>query len=256
LDTTIASLTQRRRESLYVILGGIFITNAILAEIIGVKIFSFEKTIGIDPAQINIYKDHILDFNLTAGVVIWPVVFILTDVINEYYGKSGVRKISFITAGLIAYSFLTIWLVTELEPAQFWLEINAKDDVGNSFNVQYAFNSLFRQGMGIMVGSITAFLVGQLLDAWVFHKFKTITGNKMIWLRATGSTLISQFIDSFLVLLIAFYLFGNWPLDQILSVGLMNYIYKFVIAVLLTPLLYLVHFLIGKYLHSKTVALN
>jgi queuosine precursor transporter len=250
LDTTITGIVEKKKNNLYILLCGIFITNAIMAEIIGVKIFSFEKTLGVSPAQINIFKDYVLDFNLTAGVVIWPVVFILTDVINEYYGKSGVRKISFITSGLIAYSFVIIWLTTMLEPAQSWLDMNSKDDSGNAFNVQFAFNSLFRQGMGIMIGSITAFLIGQLLDAWVFHKFKSITGNKMIWLRATGSTLVSQFVDSFLVLLIAFYVFGNWPMDLVFSIGLMNYIYKFVIAVLLTPLLYGVHFIIGRYFNK------
>jgi queuosine precursor transporter len=256
LDTTTASiastetpaLESKRKSNLYIVLAGIFITNAILAEIIGVKIFSLESTLGFNPAQINIYKDYILDFNLTAGVMIWPVVFIFTDIINEYFGRAGVLKVSYIAAALIAYSFFIVWVVTNLEPAKFWLEINGKDAQGRPFDIQYAFNSLFRQGMGIMVGSITAFLIGQILDAWVFQKFKAITGNKMIWLRATGSTLISQWVDSFIVLFIAFYVFGNWPLDQILSVGLMNYIYKFAIAILLTPVLYLVHFLIAGYL--------
>jgi queuosine precursor transporter len=258
LDTTTASITStatsplesKKKSNLYIILAGIFITNAILAEIIGVKIFSLENTLGFSPAQINIYKDYILDFNLTAGVMIWPVVFIFTDIINDYFGRAGVLKVSYIAAGLIAYSFFIVWIVTNLEPAKFWLEINAKDAQGRPFDIQFAFNSIFRQGMGIMVGSITAFLIGQILDAWVFQKFKAITGNKMIWLRATGSTIISQWVDSFVVLFIAFYIFGNWPLDQILSVGLMNYIYKFVVAVVLTPVLYLVHFLIGKYLKS------
>ncbi|MEM8895448.1 MAG: queuosine precursor transporter, partial [Bacteroidota bacterium] len=201
-----APTDQKKRVNLFIILAGIFLTNAIIAEIIGVKIFSAEATLGLAPANIGLLGDFILDFNLTAGAVIWPVVFITTDIINEYYGKKGVRKISFITAGLIAYSFFVIYAVTLLEPAAFWLDVNSSDANGNAFNIDYAFKTIFRQGLGIIVGSLTAFLIGQLLDVFVFQKLKRITGEKMIWLRATGSTLVSQFIDSFVVLAIAFYI--------------------------------------------------
>jgi hypothetical protein len=101
------------------------------------------------------------------------------------------------------------------------------------------------------VGSITAFLVGQILDAHAFHWIKTITGSKHLWLRATGSTLFSQLIDSFVVLFVAFYLLGNWSLEQVAAVGIMNYIYKFSVAVLITPLLYIVHYLIDRYLEKE-----
>ena len=234
------------------VLTGIFLTNAILAEMIGVKIFSAEGTIGVPPANIKLLGGLVLDFNLTAGAVIWPVVFITTDIINEYFGKKGVRQISFLAAGLIAYAFLVIWLVTKLAPADFWLNVNASDPDGNPFNINYAFNVLFTQGMGIIVGSLTAFLIGQILDVYVFQSLRKITGEKKIWLRATGSTLVSQLIDSFVVLGIAFYVFApastRWSLDQLFSVGLINYIYKFAVAILLTPVIYLGHYLIDSYL--------
>ncbi len=246
---------QKKKVHLFIILSGIFLTNAIVAEIIGVKIFSGEATLGLAPANINLLEGFILDFNLTAGAVIWPVVFITTDIINEYYGKKGVRKISFITAGLIAYSFVVIYVVTLLQPAQFWIEVNNTDPTGNAFNINYAFKTIFRQGLGIIVGSLTAFLIGQLLDVYVFQKLKRITGDKMIWLRATGSTLVSQFIDSFVVLGIAFYILApegaQWSIAQVTSVGLINYIYKFSVAILLTPLLYLAHYLIDRYLGKE-----
>lgn len=237
-----------RKTNLFVILATIFLTNAILAEIIGVKIFSGEKTLGFDPVQWTFFGEFVLDFNLTAGAVIWPVVFITTDLINEYFGKKGVRKISFITAGLIAYVFVVISLVTALAPADFWLEVNASQPDGSAFDIHYAFNTIFRQGLGIIIGSLTAFLLGQLIDVYVFQKLRAITGPKMIWLRATGSTLVSQFIDSFVVLGIAFYVFGNWSLAQIAAVGLINYMYKFTVALALTPLLYAAHGLIDRYL--------
>ena len=239
---------QSRKTNLFVILGAIFLTNAILAEIIGVKIFSGEKTLGLDPVQWTFFGEFILDFNLTAGAVIWPVVFITTDLINEYFGKKGVRKISFLTAGLITYVFVVISLVTALAPADFWMQVNASMPDGSPFDINYAFNTIFRQGLGIIVGSLTAFLLGQLIDVYVFQKLRAVTGPKMIWLRATGSTLVSQFIDSFVVLGIAFYVFGNWSISQIVAVGLINYVYKFTVALALTPLLYLAHGLIDRYL--------
>ncbi len=239
---------QSRKTNLFVILGAIFLTNAILAEIIGVKIFSGERTLGFEPVQWTFFGEFVLDFNLTAGAVIWPVVFITTDLINEYFGKKGVQKISFLTAGLITYVFVVISLVTALVPADFWLEVNASMPDGSSFDINYAFNTIFRQGLGIIFGSLTAFLLGQLIDVYVFQKLRAVTGPKMIWLRATGSTLVSQFIDSFVVLGIAFYVFGNWSLTQIAAVGLINYVYKFTVAMALTPVLYLAHGLIDRYL--------
>jgi len=185
---------------------------------------------------------------LTAGAVIWPIVFVTTDIINEYFGKKGVRKISFLTAGLIAYVFVVISVVTILVPADFWLDVNAQTPSGDSFDISYAFNTIFRQGLGIIIGSLTAFLLGQLVDVFVFQKLRAVTGSKMIWLRATGSTLVSQFFDSFVVLGIAFYIFGNWELSQVIAVGIINYVYKFSVAILLTPLLYLGHGLIDRYL--------
>lgn len=240
-----------RKTNLFIILGSIFLTNAILAEIIGVKIFSAEKTLGFDPVNWTFFGEYLLDFNLTAGAVIWPVVFITTDIINEYFGKKGVKKMSFLTAGLIAYAFIIISVVTALTPADFWLDVNATTPDGKSFNISYAFNTIFRQGMGIIIGSLTAFLIGQLIDVYVFQKLRAVTGEGKIWLRATGSTLVSQFIDSFLVLGIAFYIFGNWSISQIIAVGIMNYIYKMTVAIVLTPLLYVAHGMIDRYLGEK-----
>ncbi|WP_170315714.1 queuosine precursor transporter [Larkinella punicea] len=251
-----ASFTSKK-TNLYIFLSAVFLTNAIIAEIIGVKIFSAETLLGVPPAQLHLLGDFVLDFNLTAGVVIWPFVFITSDIINEYYGIKGVKQISYITAGFIAYSFLIIYFVTTLPPAQFWLDVNKTDAVGNPVNINNAFAMIFRQGLGIIIGSITAFMVGQLLDATVFQSLKRITGSRKIWLRATGSTLVSQLIDSFVVLTIAFYVFGNWPFKQVIAVAIVNYIYKFFIAVVLTPVLYVAHYLIDNYLgkeHAKELA--
>ncbi len=244
-----------KKTNLFIILAGIFLTNALLAEVIGTKIFSLENTLGIMPAQIPLFGSWVLDFNLTAGVVLWPVVFITTDIINEYFGKQGVKKITYLTVFFISFAFLVITGVTALEPAQFWLDINSTDADGNAFDMDFAFNKVFLQGAYIIIGSLAAFLIGQLLDVFVFHKLRRLTGSKMLWIRATGSTLVSQLVDSFVVLFIAFYLLapsgGQWTIAQVLSVGIINYIYKFIVALALTPLLYIAHYLIDKYLGEQ-----
>ncbi|MHC2991571.1 membrane protein, partial [Pontibacter sp. HJ8] len=176
---------------------------------------------------------------------------VTTDIINEYFGKEGVKKVSLLTVILILYAFLVITAVTGLPAAPFWVELNNRDAQGNPFNIDYAFNSIYRQGLGIIIGSLVAFLIGQFLDASVFHWLRSFTGSKMIWLRATGSTLVSQLIDSVVVLFVAFYLFGNWSLGLVFSVAVINYIYKFIIAIVLTPLLYLAHYLIDGYLGQR-----
>jgi len=237
--------SESKKQRLFIVLCGIFITNAVLAEIIGTKIFSMEKTLGFDPAHLNILG-FTMDFNLTAGVVIWPVVFITTDLLNEYFGKPGVKFISYFTAILVAYAFVILYFTMKLEPSDWWLQSYSKDDKGNYLNIHYAFNTILGQGMRIIVGSLSAFLIAQLVDVFVFQKLRKITGAKWLWLRATGSTLVSQFVDSFVVLFIAFG--GIFPTNQILAIGITNYLYKFIIAIALTPIIYLGHNLIDNYI--------
>jgi queuosine precursor transporter len=237
-----------KQAILFYILGSFFIANALLAEFIGVKIFSLESTFGFKPLSITILGIENLSFNLTAGVVLWPVVFIMTDIINEYFGRKGVRFMSFTAAILIAYAFLMVYFSMSLSPAGFWIERTTES---GTVNMDLAFNTIFGQGLWIIIGSLTAFLVGQLVDVTVFHYFKTFTGSSKIWLRATGSTLVSQLVDSFVVLFIAFYIGAGWDLKLVLVIGLVNYIYKFLIAVFVTPLLYLIHSLIDTYLGKE-----
>lgn len=237
---------EQKKNRLFIILSGIFITNALLAEMIGTKIFSLEQTLGMNPANLNILG-FTMDFNLTAGVVIWPVVFITTDLINEYFGKPGVKRISYLTAGLIAYAFIVIFLTMLLSPADFWHYAKGPD--GSTVDMEIAYNKIFGQGQRIIIGSLVAFIIGQLTDVFVFQKLKRVTGNKYLWLRSTGSTLVSQFIDSFVVLFIAFS--GVFATSQIVAIGITNYIYKFIAAVALTPLIYVGHSVIDKYLGKE-----
>lgn len=245
---------------LFIILGGFFVANAIIAEFIGVKIFSLEKTLGAEPFSMEFFGEKNLAFSLTAGTLLWPVVFIMTDIINEYFGMRGVKMLSYLAVGLIAYSFVMVYLAIGLEPAGFWptshltpelSEAQKQEVLSKVGDYNYAFKLVFGQGLWIIVGSITAFLVGQLVDVFAFHKIKEKTGEKYLWLRATGSTLISQFVDSFVVLIIAFYIGANWSLVLVLAIGLVNYFFKFAVAVLLTPMLYLIHNIIDRYLGAE-----
>ncbi|MCB9034031.1 MAG: queuosine precursor transporter [Chitinophagales bacterium] len=249
----ITNIIKDKSTRLFIILGGIFICNALVAEVIGIKIFSLEATLGLQPINLNIFNNN-FSFNLTTGVLLWPVVFVMTDIINEYYGTRGVKFLSNLTVGLLAYAFLIFYLAIKLVPADWWITSKASGGVPN---MQNAFQQIFGQGIAIIVGSLIAFLLGQLIDVVVFHKIKKHTGEKYIWLRSTGSTLVSQLIDSFVVLFIAFYLIpkyitGNpWAFSLVLTICIGNYIYKFIVAVLLTPVIYIIHNIIEKYLGEE-----
>lgn len=244
------STLKDKANILFLILGGFFIANALIAEFIGVKIFSLEQTMGMEPFNWTILGVDGLGFNLTAGVVLWPVVFVMTDIINEYFGKRGVTFLSYLAVGLIIYAFIMVYIAIHLAPNEWWTSISGiNDDDGQSIkNMDLAFAKIFGQGLWIIAGSLVAFLVGQLIDVFTFQKIKSYTGESKLWLRATGSTLVSQFIDSFVVLIIAFYIGADWELVRVLAIGLVNYIYKFSMAILLTPIIYLAHSIIDRYL--------
>jgi queuosine precursor transporter len=241
-------MTFKTKESrLFLILGSFFVANAILAEFIGVKIFTVEGSLGMEKFDINLFGVPDLSFNMSAGVVTWPLIFIMTDIINEYFGVKQVRFLSILTSILIIYAFLIVGFAINLVPSDFWINQNIQ---GQSVNMNLAFAGIFGQGMWIIAGSIAAFLIGQIADVMIFHKIKKLTGEKALWLRATGSTLVSQFIDSFVVIFIAFYINPqyNWSWQMVAAIGIVNYTYKFIVAILMTPLLYLIHGIIDRFL--------
>lgn len=244
----IQQILKDKSIKLFICLSGIFSTNAIVAEFIGGKIFSLEKTLGLSPITFTLFGEQNLSFNLTAGVLLWPIVFIMTDIINEYYGIKGVKFLSYLTVGLISISFIAAYGAIHLAPADWWIGINADKGIPDS---QIAYAQIFGQGMWIIFASIVAFLAGQLLDVFIFHAIKSKTGEKRIWLRATGSTIVSQLVDSLIVIIIAFKLGQNWSWGKVIAISLVGYSYKFLVAILITPIIYLVHYWIEKYLGLK-----
>lgn len=248
----ILNILRDKPTRLFILLTSFFVANALIAECIGVKLFSLEALVGLEPHPFSLLGQDGLTYTLTCGVLLWPLEFVMTDIVNEYYGPKAVRNISYIAIGLICYAFLMFYLAIGM-PAEksFW--VGSQQQVGIP-DMQIAFSSIFGQGMWIIVGSLIAFLVSQVLDVWVFHRIKKVTGEKKVWLRATGSTLVSQLIDSFIVLYIAFHIGRDWSIQRVIAIGLVNYSYKALMAVLLTPVIYWVEKLIERYVGKDTAA--
>jgi len=220
-----------RRQLVFQVLGAFFVGNALLAELIGGKLFQV-----ITPWHA---------FTLSCGVVLWPFVFVMTDVVNEYFGRRGVRRLSFLAAGMISYAFVMLWVTQYVQAAPF----SPIDD--NSFA------RVFLQSRWIIVGSIAAFLIAQLVDVSVFWLVRHRTGGRHLWLRATGSTLVSQLIDTFVVGFIGLYLPSRLGFSRsdvpftfydFLNTSLSGYAFKFLIAVAFTPLIYGLHGVIHHFL--------
>ena len=181
-------------------------------------------------------------FTQSIGIILWPIIFILTDLINEHFGKDGVKKLTYITVGLISFAFIILSIAINIPATPF-------SPVNNE-----VFKTVFGQSQWIIIGSIIAFLISQLVDVYTFLFFKKITGNKFIWLRATGSTLISQLVDTFVVQYIAFVLPSKWTLDEFITNASYGYAFKLIIAIALIPLIYVGHALINKFLEKSKVA--
>ncbi|NCN40677.1 queuosine precursor transporter [bacterium] len=216
-----AASAHKRRELVFLILAGIFVTNAIVAELIGGKLFTWGP------------------FTMSLGVLPWPVVFLATDLVNEYFGKNGVRRLTFLTVALIIYAFAVLFIGIVIPAAGF----SPVDDE--------AFQKVFGQSLWIIFGSLVAFLVSQFVDVFVFWAVRAKTEGKYLWLRATGSTAVSQLIDTFVILGIAFYLPGKLSLNEYMITSASNYSYKLAIAVALTPLIYLGHNVIDRFLGER-----
>jgi uncharacterized integral membrane protein (TIGR00697 family) len=224
-----------RRIWLFVFLSGLFITCAITAELISNKLIDI-------PIQFELFGKELGPFTTIVGVLPWPIVFLLTDLLNEFYGEKVVRRLSWITAVMIAFCFIIVTLAMALP---------AKEIPNSSLATNAQFNAVFGQAQMVIIGSISAFLLSQLMDVFVFHFIKSKTGNRFIWMRSTGSTLISQLIDTYVVLYIAFVLPGNMSFSDYMSIAPTNYLLKIGIAISLTPMIYLGHYLIRKYLRTS-----
>lgn len=241
----ITNIVKDKPTKLFIFFAAFFVANALIAECIGTKIFSLEKLFGAQPLSFKLFGQDGLSISLTCGVLLWPLEFVMTDIVNEYYGPKAVRRISYIAVALISYAFVMFYAAIHIPAADFWYKDNVKNGIPDN---QAAFAGIFGQGMWIIFASLTAFLVSQIVDVTIFHRIKKATGEKWIWLRATGSTLVSQLIDSFIVLFIAFKIGKDWSWQLVFAICMVNYAYKFVMAIILTPVIYFVEARIENYL--------
>ena len=208
------------RQKVFLVLAALQVTSLIVANMIGVKLFS------IDVAGIDV--EH------TAGMLPFPITFLLTDLLNEFYGKKAARMIAWVAFGMALFAFILV-SVARLLPILEGIPGTADER---------SFETVFGGSAIMTLCSIVAFLFGSLLDIGVFGFFKRITGGKMVWLRATGSTVVSQLFDSFVITILYFQvaqgLIGGEvaSIDFVLRTALTGYILKFVIAVVLTPAMY------------------
>ncbi|MCP5501558.1 MAG: queuosine precursor transporter [Leptospiraceae bacterium] len=209
---------------LYILLSSIFISFLIMAEVTSSKLFT------------------VFGFVMSFGVVPFPATFIVTDLLNEYFGKKVVRFTTFIGMIMILFAFLIIIIGLNI-PA---MQGSPVDDV--------SFERVFFNSGLIIIGSIIAYLIGQLIDIQVFHFLRKKTQGRYIWLRATGSTIISQLIDSYIVTFIAFSKYKTTP--ELFEISTTNFSYKMLVAIGITPLIYLAHFVIDKYLGEEAKLLK
>lgn len=219
---------KQRRDLIFLGLSGIFITNALLAELIGGKLFQ------LGPFILPLIGE--IKPTLSLGVLMWPVVFLTTDLINEYFGKEGVRRLTLTTVAMVIYAFIVLFAGMGISAADF-------SPVNDA-----SYNNVFGQSMWIIVGSVVAFMTSQFVDVFVFWILRANTGGKHLWLRATGSTAVSQLIDTFVIMGIAFYLPGKISFAEFLSTSGGNYAYKLIIAIGMTPLIYAGHGIIDRFL--------
>lgn len=211
------------RTRLYLWMSGVFVTSLLLANILGVKLFQFELFEG------RLTVEH------TVGMLPFPITFLLTDLLNEYYGKKAARRVAYIAFAMGLLAFVLIYL-GRIMPIKEGIPGTADHE---SFEVVFGAAAL------MYIASIIAFLCNSLLDIYLFGVFKRLTGGRMVWLRATGSTVVSQLFDSFVITFLFFIVLQKLTGGQAAEVGfviktaLWGYILKFVIAVALTPLIYL-----------------
>lgn len=231
-----------RGQRLYVLLSGLFVGFLVLAEVTGSKLFE------VDVSGLALFSSFGIErFTMTMGVIPFPLVFIITDLLNEYFGRRGVRFTTLVGMGSLVLIYAVILIDLRIPAAP-------GSPVGDE-----AFRDVFASSSAIIVASMVAFLVGQFVDITVFHFLRRRTGNRHIWLRATGSTAVSQLVDSAIVIYVAFGtgLAGTrWPLSQVFEVAATNYVYKLLVAIGITPLIYLGHRLIDRYLGREAHVLT
>jgi uncharacterized integral membrane protein (TIGR00697 family) len=199
-------------QKLFVYLCAIFVACLLLGDVIGGKI------IGTPLGPISV------------GIIPFPVTFLLTDIVNDFYGRRGARFLTLLGFFMAALAWALLQ-VTTMMPA----------DTGSTYFTQAEYAKIFGGSAQLFVASMAAYLIGQFLDIHVFHFWKAITQSRHLWLRSTGSTIFSQAIDTITINVIFGRVTAGWTWGFITAKVGREYGIKFFVAVLLTPAIYAVH---------------
>jgi uncharacterized integral membrane protein (TIGR00697 family) len=205
------------RQKVFMYLSGVFLTALLIGDTIGSKLFVVDIPLGF----------YTLPATLSVGAIWFPITFLLTDVINEFYGSKGARFVTFLGFWMAILSFL-ILLAARFIPAASFSPIP-----------QDVFNNVFGNANRIFFASLVAYLIGQMVDISIFQAAKKLTQSKHIWLRSTGSTLISQLVDTLVVTYIAFW--GKLAPSVLHRAAITSYAVKVMLAIGLTPVIYAMH---------------
>lgn len=223
--------TLDRSQQLFVYLSAIFVASLLLGDLVGGKAFLVQIPLGrwtyAQPVSVGLFA--------------FPVTFLLTDVVNEFYGRRGAKFLTFLGMWMAVFAFviLRVARLPEAEP--------------NSYLRDSEFERVFGIGGRLFVASILAYLCGQLLDIHVFQFWKMFTRSRHLWLRATGSTLASQLVDTVVINFLFWWLIPSMstgdsrPLPWVATKAVGEYVIKFFIAVGLTPVVYAVHALVVRW---------
>tara|TARA_B100000029_G_scaffold494686_1_gene558760 strand:+ start:444 stop:1109 length:666 start_codon:yes stop_codon:yes gene_type:complete len=207
------------RDQFYLVLSGIFIASLVTCNLIANKFVTVDLGFKV--------------FIVSAGILPYPLTFLVTDLISELYGQKKANLV--VLTGFVSSMFVLLFL---------WLggQFNAiPDSVVND----QTYNSVFRNAWRIIAASMTAYLFAQFVDVKIFHFWKRLTNGKHLWLRNNASTVASQLLDTTLVISILFV--GVWSTDQILSAVIDGWIFKMLMALVDTPIIYgIIYLLKGK----------
>ncbi len=238
-----------KREALLLAAMALFVGFFVTANFLGAKLWEF-TLFGLRPSHIGLDGET---FVATAGILAFPLTFILTDIVNEYFGMRIVRT----------FTWLAIGVNLVLQPIVLAAAAAPTVSFTPGVDAQYA-HGAYRLAFGttwtITVASLVAFALAQFADIGIFSWLRKKTGGKMIWLRAQGSTVVSQLLDTAIVIYLAFYLLPAIAGDPHMNaadagrIALTNYVYKFALAVVMTPLLYFVRGMVVQWLGPDEAA--
>ena len=222
------------RIKLFMFLIGVFVTALVIGDIIGGKLV--EVHLGSQATIVSV------------GMIPFPITFLLTDILNEFYGKSAARYVTLVGFAMSLFCYAVIFAAVALP----WAPLTREAGYGGM--VETSFNNVFLGSQRILVASMIAFLLGQFLDIGVFNLLKRVTSNRYLWLRATGSTVVSQLVDTIVIQCIAWW--GILSPGKVASLALSSYVIKLLVAIGLTPLIYAGHTLVHRALGLAPIQLD